>query len=67
MAPPLFQKARIPSSKPRPLKKGRLPLVALLAGAAAIGFAPIFVRLSPVGPSAMAFWRLVLALPPLWL
>jgi drug/metabolite transporter (DMT)-like permease len=33
----------------------------------AIGFAPIFVRLSPVGPSATAFWRLILAQPPLWL
>lgn len=38
-----------------------------MAGAVAIGFAPIFVRLSPVGPSATAFWRLILALPPLWL
>jgi drug/metabolite transporter (DMT)-like permease len=38
----------------------------LFAGGIAIGFAPIFVRFSPVGPSATAFWRLVLALPPLW-
>jgi len=44
----------------------RLPLTALWAGAVAIAFAPIFVRLSPVGPSATAFWRIVLALPPLW-
>lgn len=44
----------------------RLPLTALVAGALAIAFAPIFVRLSPVGPSATAFWRIVLALPPLW-
>ena len=43
-----------------------LPLTALWAGAVAIAFAPIFVRLSPVGPSATAFWRIVLALPPLW-
>jgi drug/metabolite transporter (DMT)-like permease len=42
------------------------PLIALLAGAVGIAFAPIFVRLSPVGPSATAFWRLALALPPLW-
>ncbi|MFH0787883.1 MAG: DMT family transporter [Pseudomonadota bacterium] len=40
--------------------------MALFAGAVGIAFAPIFVRLSPVGPSATAFWRLVLALPPLW-
>ena len=32
----------------------------------AIGFAPIFVRQSEVGPVATAFWRLALALPVLW-
>lgn len=45
---------------------GSLPIAALFAGAVAIAFAPIFVRLSPVGPSATAFWRILLALPPLW-
>ena len=40
--------------------------LALLAGAVAIGFAPIFVRLSEVGPVSTAFWRLALALPLLW-
>ena len=40
--------------------------LALLGGAVAIGFAPIFVRLSEVGPVATAFWRLALALPVLW-
>ncbi len=40
--------------------------LALLSGAVAIGFAPIFVRLSEVGPVATAFWRLALALPVLW-
>ena len=39
----------------------------LLAGACAIAFAPIFVRLSDVGPVASAFWRCALAVPPLWL
>jgi drug/metabolite transporter (DMT)-like permease len=61
---------RIPSThspSPKSPKNGHLPLTALVAGAVAIGFAPIFVRLSPVGPSATAFWRLILALPPLWL
>jgi len=33
----------------------------------AIGFGPIFVRLSEAGPSATAFWRLALAFPALWL
>lgn len=40
-----------------------LPLFALLAGACAIGFAPIFVRLTETGPAAGGFWRLALALP----
>lgn len=44
-------------------------LPALIVGATLIGLAPIFVRLADVGPSAVAFWRLALALPillPLW-
>jgi drug/metabolite transporter (DMT)-like permease len=32
----------------------------------AIAFAPIFVRVSEVGPLATAFWRLLLAWPALW-
>ncbi len=47
-------------------RSGRVALGALFAGAAGIAFAPIFVRLSEVGPSATAFWRLALALPALW-
>ncbi len=42
-------------------------LVALFGGAAAIAFAPIFVRLSQVEPTATAFWRVTLAAPVLWL
>ncbi|HXG18330.1 MAG TPA: DMT family transporter [Methylomirabilota bacterium] len=44
-----------------------LALLALFGGAFGIAFAPIFVRLSLVGPVATAFWRLALALPALWL
>jgi len=44
-----------------------IALLALCSGAVAVAFAPIFVRLSSVGPSATAFWRLTLALPTLWL
>jgi EamA domain-containing membrane protein RarD len=44
----------------------RLALIALATGAVAIGFAPIFVRISPVGPVATAFWRILLSLPLLW-
>jgi len=43
----------------------RLALPALLVGAVAIALSPIFVRLSEVGPSATAFWRVALALPVL--
>ncbi len=45
----------------------RLALIAVFAGAITIGFAPILVRLSQVGPSATAFWRVLFALPVLWL
>ncbi len=40
-----------------------MALASLFAGAIGIAFAPIFVRLSEVGPVATAFWRLLLALP----
>ncbi len=45
----------------------RIALVVLVFGALALGFAPIFVRLSETGPSATAFWRLFLAAPVFWL
>lgn len=47
-------------SRPSPVA-----LVALFAGALAIAWAGIFVRLSETGPTASAFWRGALALP--WL
>lgn len=50
-----------------PARSARTALSALFAGAVGIAFAPIFVRLSELGPSATAFWRLTLALPPLLL
>jgi drug/metabolite transporter (DMT)-like permease len=46
---------------------GKWAFIALLAGATAIAVAPIWVRLSQVGPSATAFYRLLFALPALWL
>jgi len=48
------------------IKSSSPSLAALFTGATAIAFAPIFVRLSEVGPVATAFWRLTLALPVLW-
>ena len=57
-----------PRTSPREtLANSRLALGALIFGAVGIACAPIFVRLSEVGPTATAFWRLALALPFLWL
>jgi drug/metabolite transporter (DMT)-like permease len=47
-------------------RNSQLALNALLGGVIAIGFVPIFVRLSQVGPSATAFWRLAISLPVFW-
>lgn len=47
-------------------ERSELPaLLALLAGALAIGSSGIFVRIAETGPVATAFWRGALALPPL--
>lgn len=43
------------------------PMLALVGGAVAIGFAPLLVRWSEVGLNATAFWRLLFALPLLGL
>lgn len=45
------------------LRADHRALAALVTGAALIGFAPIFVRLSDVGYTAAAFWRVALSLP----
>lgn len=46
-------------------RRARRAFLALLAGAAGIALAPIFVRLSEVGPLPTAFWRTALAAPVL--
>lgn len=48
-------------------RAARIAFFALLLGALGIAFAPIFVRLSELGPSATAFYRLGLAVPFLML
>lgn len=48
-------------------KKSKLALLYLIIGAIAIGFAPIFVRLSQVGPISTGFWRVAIAFPILTL
>lgn len=41
-----------------------MPLIALLLATFALGFAPILVRLCEnVGPSTIAFWRMIFAIP----
>jgi drug/metabolite transporter (DMT)-like permease len=49
-----------------PRTQSRLALLALFGGATGIGFAPILVRLTDTGPSATAFYRVLIALPLLW-
>ncbi len=56
-----------PENGPENGRTARVAFIALLAGAIGIAFAPIFVRLSELGPSATAFHRLLLAAPFLWL
>lgn len=41
-------------------------LPALILGGIAIGFSPVLVRLSELGPISTAFWRIALALLPLF-
>src|SRR4051794_10276557 len=50
-----------------PPNRTTLSLAALILGATAIGFSPIFVRLAEVGPITSAFWRVALAAPALWI
>lgn len=44
-------------------RTGTRALAALILGAVLIGFAPIFVRLTDVGWSAVGFWRALLSFP----
>jgi drug/metabolite transporter (DMT)-like permease len=49
--------------------KSHFYVLILLCGGALAGLAPIFVRLSQIGPFAIGFWRMAIALPVLaaWL
>ncbi|HXZ94032.1 MAG TPA: DMT family transporter [Burkholderiales bacterium] len=44
-----------------------IAFVALMLGATCIALSPIFVRVSEVGPTPTAFWRVAIAVPALWL
>jgi drug/metabolite transporter (DMT)-like permease len=54
-----------PETRANPASRStqQLAIYALFTGGVAIGCVPIFVRLSQVGPSATAFWRVIMALP----
>ena len=60
---------RPPSPTPPPSTSpgaARFALPAIFFGAVVIGFAPILVRLSEIGPTATAFHRFLLAIPVYW-
>ncbi len=59
-----MSQAASPTAETSP--SNRFALAALILGGAAIGGSPIFVRLSEVGPMATAFWRVALALIPIF-
>ena len=56
-----------PAAAPQQSLASSFALGALLAGATCIALSPIWVRVSDVGPTASAFWRVGLAVPLLWL
>src|SRR5256885_29268 len=60
------QPIETPAVRALPAGRRRAAMVALFGGAIGIGFAPILVRFSEVGPSATAAFRILLALPILW-
>jgi drug/metabolite transporter (DMT)-like permease len=59
--------SQVSSALPQPAPSNRFALAALILGGAAIGGSPIFVRLSEVGPMATGFWRVALALIPIFI
>lgn len=71
-APPLagptaLPPASAPEPAPAPTRTQVLAVLALALGAVGMAASTVFVRLAEVGPFASAFWRMLLALPFLWL
>jgi len=54
-----------PVAAPKPPLRS-IAFGALIAGATCIALSPIWVRVSEVGPTVSAFWRVALAVPLLW-
>lgn len=50
----------------RPAAGLYVAIAALITGAVAMGISPVFVRIAEVGPFTSAFWRVLGALPFLW-
>jgi len=55
-----------PAAAPQQPLAPSLAFGALIAGATCIALSPIWVRVSEVGPTVSAFWRVALAIPLLW-
>ena len=68
-AAPVTREHAITNSSSPATRATRLALIALAVGIAGVGFAPIFMRLSDLGPNATALYRVAFALPflLLWL
>lgn len=56
----------LPTTAAAALRNERIAILAVFVGAVTIGFAPILVRLSEIGPTATAFHRFLLAIPLYW-
>ena len=56
-----------PAAAPAAPLASSTALAALFSGAVFIALSPIWVRVSEVGPTASAFWRVFLAVPLLWI
>lgn len=56
-----------PAAAPATPLASSTALAALFSGAVFIALSPIWVRVSEVGPTASAFWRVFLAVPLLWI
>ena len=64
----VYKRAAMPSRLLlKALAGPRFALPLLIVGGIVISFSGIFVKLSEVGPSATGFYRMMLALPVLWL
>lgn len=50
-----------------PIAREGWPLAALILGSTLLAFGPVLVRLSDLGPAAVAFWRMALSVPVLLL